>query len=322
MKRAQNSTATLFNRYAEVFLALRDHIRATRGCDLGGADLRILSFGCSTGAEILTARAYFPDATILGCDIDGGALQTAADVLIDDGARVFHSDAAAIRAFGPYDVVLANSVLCRYPLGEDVTDLGHDFPFSQFADMAGMLTEALAADGALMLVNANYRFRDLPEASSFASLLTPRISGNGFVEKFSIDGKRLTRLTLNAGQRSYVHHVLEPDALSDADFRDCLFLRGGAPSAPPMSAVELPEEGDFLIGSDPRKLPKGAIGAGLFEERTTGALRRQWLKSTLGGETVSLGQWEIPATRPVADDPRFVAPGQRKPSGWLARWFG
>ena len=74
MEKVQKSTATLCNRYAEVFMALRDSVRLIRGDDLGGTDLRILSFGCSIGAEMLTARTYFPDATILGCDIDEGAL--------------------------------------------------------------------------------------------------------------------------------------------------------------------------------------------------------------------------------------------------------
>lgn len=41
----------------------------------GKQDLKILSYGCSTGEEVLTLRRYFPTAQIIGTDIKNIALK-------------------------------------------------------------------------------------------------------------------------------------------------------------------------------------------------------------------------------------------------------
>ena len=84
MMRAQESTATLINRYPNIFGFLRTVMATRHGPDLGGETIRILSFGCSTGAEVLSVRAYFPDAEILGCDINTAALSASVNALDAD----------------------------------------------------------------------------------------------------------------------------------------------------------------------------------------------------------------------------------------------
>jgi len=323
MDKIQKSTATLFNRYREVFLALRDAVRSIHGNDLGGADLRILSFGCSTGAEMLTARAYFPDATLFGCDVDRGALNMAAANLVDDAGEVFLSSPEAIRAFAPYDIILANSVFCFYPLPQGVSDLKKHFPFSRFEDLASLLIESLSDEGVFMLYNSNYRFFDLEKASGFKSLLAPQIEANGFVDKFARNGEQLTRSTQYQGQRTYVHRVLN-DAIVEEDLRDCLFHRNSG-LEPRMSTLPSASKAARpILGLDPDRLEIGEIAAGLFEEHLEdeGIRRLEWRKSSLNGSVRSFGSWDITAHHPRLRSDYFIEKGAQPPkTSRLKRWF-
>ncbi len=81
---AQKLTNTAPNRYPGIFRTMRARLAETRGPDLGGGDLRILSFGCSAGFEMLSLRSYFPDASIFGCDRSADALDRAKRNLRED----------------------------------------------------------------------------------------------------------------------------------------------------------------------------------------------------------------------------------------------
>lgn len=302
MNRVQKATATLFNRYAQVFRTLREAVRAQRGDNLGGADLRILSFGCSTGAEMLTARAYFPEATILGCDVDEGVLETAAEALREHSGYVFLSEAARIAAFAPYDIVFANSVLCNYPMPEDISDLTPHFPFSRFEELAGMILTALVPGGWFVLYNSNYSFWDLSGVSNFSTVRSPLIEANGFVDRFGRDGKRLTIVTKRLGQRDYDHRLADSaEPLPNFALRDCIFTRGLAVSFE-FGGAGGACKGQLILGLDPWSLAQeGRVGAGLYEEIVATedgpVQRREWRKSTFSGCVEEFGIWETPAGR-------------------------
>lgn len=322
MGEVQKSTATLFNRYSEVFLALRHSVRLIHGDDLGGADLRILSFGCSIGAEMLTARAYFPDATILGCDINEEALGVAANTLIDDEGQVFRSKPEAIRSFAPYDIILANSVLCLYPLPKGTEKLKDHFPFSLFENLSGVLIDSLSEDGLFALYNTNYRFYDLEMSTDFHSLLTPQIEGNGFVDKFAADGTRLTKATQHQGQRTYSHQVLG-DGLNDNDFRDCIFHRSRKFQQQEKTGVGADDAAQLILGLSPYQLKEDEIASGLYEvAHEGGTRRREWRKKSLDGSIVSLGSWKSMSNLPLLESDLFVDKTikPRKPNS-LKRWF-
>lgn len=325
MDQIQISTATLFNRYAEIFRTLRSCIAARHGASLGGSALRILSFGCSTGAEMLTARAYFPDAAILGCDIDDGALNEAAHNLIDDDGRVFRSDAANIRALGPYDIILANSVLCIHPLPPEMTNLTADFPFSKFEDAANMLMDCLGPSGFFVLYNSCYSLRDLADGPSMASQLSPMIEANGFVDKFARDGSRLTLVKKDEGQRTYSHTLLQ-SGINDSDFRECVFTRDVSMIIPePRDAGKL-DGGSLLLGIDPASIKDGkTIAAGLFGGRMQtehgDMLRRAWRKTAVNGSITTFASWDVPAGLDPIANVSFIAPAKRKRKyPWLPRW--
>ena len=54
---------TEVDRYPQLFDALAERLSGIEAP-------RILSFGCSTGEEVLTLKAHFPGAEVFGCDID------------------------------------------------------------------------------------------------------------------------------------------------------------------------------------------------------------------------------------------------------------
>ncbi len=66
-KAFQLSGQTYENRYPFIFSFVQTELRAIPVA-------HILSFGCSTGAEVFWLRRYFPDAVIKGVDVNGGSI--------------------------------------------------------------------------------------------------------------------------------------------------------------------------------------------------------------------------------------------------------
>ena len=47
-------------------------------------DIKILSYGCSTGEEVLTLRNYFPNAHIIGAEINKHSLAKCRQLPVDE----------------------------------------------------------------------------------------------------------------------------------------------------------------------------------------------------------------------------------------------
>jgi len=147
--------------------------------------LRILSFGCSIGDELVTLRCLFPDAEIVGCDIDPANLAKAA-ASAGNAAHVVRSDEATLRSLAPFDLITAMSVLCRNPKPQNFTTA---FPFTRFDETTGLLAELLAPGGLLALVNTSYRFRDSSAFSAFDPVRSDIIWRSGFVDVMTPEGR-------------------------------------------------------------------------------------------------------------------------------------
>ena len=79
--------------------------------------LRILNFGASTGVEAFTLTKYFPSATIDGAEIKEDLVSkdnVEAMRLESTRGRVHFVNSTKSLLPGSYDLVTANSVLCRY----------------------------------------------------------------------------------------------------------------------------------------------------------------------------------------------------------------
>ena len=153
----QPATTTADDRYPALF----DAIAARRPAAL-------LSFGCSTGEELLALRRRLPLAHIVGVELNPGARRharrrTAGDPRITVVERL---------PPGPFDAVLALAVLQREPhrvIEQGIDDLSSSYPFARFDAGLAALVARLRPGGLLALHHAHYRAED----SSVAVLLTP-----------------------------------------------------------------------------------------------------------------------------------------------------
>ncbi len=73
----QTTSLTYMDRYPTIFSACRYYFD-------GKQDLKILSYGCSTGEEVLTLRRYFPNAHIIGADINKHSLARCRKLPVDE----------------------------------------------------------------------------------------------------------------------------------------------------------------------------------------------------------------------------------------------
>jgi hypothetical protein len=213
MRRAQNHVHT--------HLFRRTDVLRTAQAQLGtppDRPLKILSFGCSTGEEIVTIRSMFPDADLYGCEIEPVALQEA---MATTGhlATIFKSDRAAIRDHGPFDLINCASVLCLDP----PTDMQKLFPPEDFDELLTVLDSALLPGGIIALTNASYRFYDSPLAPYYDPVRSDIVFTSGFVNIYAHDRRpfleRIRRPSYVAFRRGVAFSIREEEELADSLFR-------------------------------------------------------------------------------------------------------
>lgn len=171
----QPYTTTAEDRYPAEFAAAREALPAPAG--------RVLSFGCASGAELLTAHREFPGALIRGLDINPLAVRTARKRVKEAGladqitlARAADADAEPA---GAYDVVLALAVFRHGDLNSAPPRCDHLLRFDDFERTVAGLARCLADGGLVVIRHANFRVADCapralgavlePVATGFAS---------------------------------------------------------------------------------------------------------------------------------------------------------
>ncbi|MDQ6727389.1 MAG: methyltransferase domain-containing protein [Actinomycetota bacterium] len=184
----QTTVLTWMGRYPGIFAACRDHLGDR-------PELRILSFGCSTGEEVLTLREYFPSATIVGAEINARSLALCRRREVDERIAFIPSDPETIRGHGPYDAILCMAVLQRTPHlleARGTTDLRRIYPFEKFDRQVGELDRELKRDGLLVIHHSQYRFADASVAPRYVPL-DPEGQEVDFTLTFDRAGQRMDR---------------------------------------------------------------------------------------------------------------------------------
>ena len=186
MDTEQVSNSTKYNRYPSIFKAVQ---RVA-----GSEPLRILSFGCSTGQEPRTlSELYFPQSKIIAVDICEDAMMAARSTTAHlPNVTILPSDPEVLNAQGPYDLVFAMSVLCRWPIAKRMEDLSELFSFSRFEASAWELIKVLKPDGLLILHNGSYSLTQSHLIRFLNLVLTPLIAEPGQVTRFGPDGRKLS----------------------------------------------------------------------------------------------------------------------------------
>lgn len=187
----QDLSVSFPDRYPRLFAAARD-LLADR------APLRILSFGCAAGEEVVSLRSYFPAAMLIGAEINP-ALLRACHRLAPDPARAFiPSRPELLAAHGPYDAVFAMAVFTRRPHEVErrgLRNIAAHYPFAPFAADLQMLARLVAPGGLLIVEHALYRAEDALESWPHGAQFVPvKGAGEGLARgpRFAPDGGLIT----------------------------------------------------------------------------------------------------------------------------------
>lgn len=182
----QKSNTTEFNRYPAIFSRVKKIAES-----LGSKRARVLSFGCSTGEEIESLdKLYLRNADLVGVDVNSKAIDTAKDKALSasNNCSFFHADQFDYSQ--AFDVVMALSVLCRWPDTKELQDISETYTFEQFANQLELLDSMLQPGGILILHNTNYYFEDTETFKKGYSIFDSGYRDIGFVTRFDVKGKR------------------------------------------------------------------------------------------------------------------------------------
>ncbi|HLP10788.1 MAG TPA: class I SAM-dependent methyltransferase [Flavobacteriales bacterium] len=187
-KRSQHQVknSTSYNRYPEIFKATKDYFT-----EKGKNEITLLSYGCSTGEECFSLREYFPQAKIVGLDIDLKNIETANSRNSDPNTTFLESHAKNLRKSGPFDLIFCMSVFCRWPDSQNVDDITGLYPFSKFEEGLAELDSNLSVGGLLVLYNTSFLFRESKLYAGYEVLKSPTITESGFVHKFGKNNIKL-----------------------------------------------------------------------------------------------------------------------------------
>jgi hypothetical protein len=162
----QTTPLTFMDRYPAIFSACKNYFN-------GKQDLKILSYGCSTGEEVLTLRKYFPDAEIIGADINKKSLAICKTLPVDSKISFLYSSHSEIKKHGPFDAIFCMAVLQRKPhdiAAKGITNLKKIYPFDKFEKQIIEFDEIIKTQGLMVIHYTQYSFEDTSLASQYKSL--------------------------------------------------------------------------------------------------------------------------------------------------------
>ena len=180
---------TKMDRYPEIFSRVRAYFEDRDLADSG--QLRILSFGCSTGEEARSLRAYFPEAEIVGVDISEWNLKKARERNRDPRIRFLLSSDATLEAEGPFHIIFAMAVLLRIAHRMEPAASSADvYPIEKFEEQVHSLDRHLLPEGLLVIYHTNYHLRDTALGERYG-VVAGEWSEKDLVPKYGKDNRLL-----------------------------------------------------------------------------------------------------------------------------------
>lgn len=169
----QPHATTGVNRYPEEFAVVAKLVTPAA----------ILSFGCSSGEELLSLHQQFPGAKIHGIDANPLAVRTArkrvAAVGLGALITVAKGSDAGVEASGSYDVVVALAVFRHGALNDGPPRCDPTLHFADFERTVSGLADCVRPGGVLVIRHANFRFSDCAVAEAFEQVRSGFVSFGG-----------------------------------------------------------------------------------------------------------------------------------------------
>ena len=185
----QPNNDTGADRYPAIFRFVQAELGAER-------DVRLLSFGCSTGEEVFSLRRYFPRAVIKGIDINRLNIATCRRRLRGAPDMPISFETAGSTAREPtavYDAIFCMAVLRHGQLGlPGVTRCDHLIRFEDFANVVQDFSRCLKPGGLLVIRHSNFRLADAPAGAGFETILRVEIPRPEQMPLFGPDNRLLS----------------------------------------------------------------------------------------------------------------------------------
>ena len=162
----QTTPLTAMNRYPKIFSACKDYLSDKK-------DVKILSYGCSTGEEVVTLRSYFENANIVGADVNSHSLKICRNRNLDNKIKFIFSKPSELRKYGKYDAIFCMAVLQRTPQDvtqQGITSLKKIYPFEKFEQQIVELDGYVKKGGLLIVHFSQYSFEDTVVSQKYKSL--------------------------------------------------------------------------------------------------------------------------------------------------------
>lgn len=153
----QYSTVTWLDRYPQLFAEAQAELS-----DISAP--AILSFGCSSGEELVSLRRYFPTARLVGAEINAVQLAACAHLTADPQMTFIRSTREAITELGPYDAIFCMAVLQRLPHEVEqrgIRNISKRYPFEHFSGEVKFLADQLRPAGLFVIDHCQYRVEDV-----------------------------------------------------------------------------------------------------------------------------------------------------------------
>lgn len=172
----QNDITTKLNRYPEIFNFCNEN-KPKNNC-------KILSFGSSTGEELVSLAMHFGESEIYGVEIDEECIKKS-KIITKSVDRVKVSQCIPDEKF---DIIFCMSVLCRWPETQTINDCSDIYKFEQFEDVVNEIDKHLNENGLLIIFNSNFIFEDVEISKNYESIFS---SNDAQVHKFSKENKKI-----------------------------------------------------------------------------------------------------------------------------------
>ncbi len=163
-ERHQRSSYTEPDRYPELFAACALYF-STR------PEVRILSFGCSTGEEVVALRSYLPQAQIIGVDINRWCLRRCRRRITDPNTLFLHRFSRRFADCARFDAIFCMAVF-QNPDNRNAADnrLATRYRFERFASEIALLDAKLKPGGLLVIDHCDFSFADTACSTRYTPL--------------------------------------------------------------------------------------------------------------------------------------------------------
>lgn len=198
----QTTQMTWENRYPDIFLACQNFFSGIKK-----EDIKILSYGCCTGEEVITLRRYFPKAVIVGAELNKNSLKICRKRDCDSNIHFIYSTPKSIQKYGPYDAVFCMAVLERLPMvvkEKNITDLKKMYPFDKFEKQIHEIDTYVKEEGLLIAHFTHYDLMDTDIKDRYSALGVHGFTGTVFGKDSKIKKKEGFQQSIFIKQKSNI----------------------------------------------------------------------------------------------------------------------